>query len=145
MSDAALPDDGVAPCGDRSAHDAVESGDADLPVFHAALPDDWVAAFETGEYAMSTRGRTLAEEGFVHASTRSQVEGVANRFYADVDQLVLLMIDPVKVPSEIRWEPPAPGVDELFPHVYGPIPVAAVVDARFWMRSPGSRWTLPGP
>ncbi len=112
------------------------------PLFHLALPDDWADAFATGEYTMSTRGVTLDEEGFIHCSTREQVEATANRFYGDLDQLVLLTIDPELVPSEIRWEPPAPGADELFPHVYGPIPIAAVNLAAPWLRRPGQPWTL---
>ncbi|MEM1334735.1 MAG: DUF952 domain-containing protein [Actinomycetota bacterium] len=117
----------------------------DEPIFHAALPDEWAAAFADGEYTISTRGMTLTDVGFIHTSTRAQIAGVANRFYADVDQLVLLTIDPLKVPHEIRWEPPSPGVDELFPHVYGPLPVAAVVSAQFWMRTidaDGAGWSL---
>ncbi|MGA9275397.1 DUF952 domain-containing protein [Ilumatobacter sp.] len=114
----------------------------DGPIFHMALPDDWAAAFQTGEYAMSTRGRTLEEEGFIHASTREQIEATANRFYADVDQLVLLTIDPAQVTHEIRWEPPGPGVEELFPHIYGPLPIAAVIRNDYWFRSPGNTWRL---
>ncbi len=117
----------------------------DDAIFHLAMPDDWVAAFATGEYAMSTRGRTLAEEGFIHASTRRQIEATANRFYADVDQLVLLTIDPRRVAADIRWEPPAPGLDELFPHIYGPLPIGAVVLTNAWMRSideSGAAWRL---
>lgn len=109
--------------------------DDDEPLFHLALPDEWAEAFAHGEYRRSTRGRSLEDEGFVHASTLAQVEGVANRFYADLDELVLLTIDPERVPYEIRWEPPAPGVEELFPHVYGPVPIDAVVTARLWRRS----------
>ncbi len=117
----------------------------DQPIFHAAMPDDWAAAFATGEYTMSTRGVTLEEAGFIHLSTREQVEATANRFYADVDQLVLLTVDPRKVPSEIRWEAPAPGVDQLFPHIYGPLPISAVVRNDFWFRTideNGAGWTL---
>lgn len=123
------------------------STNAGQPIFHMALPEDWAAAFTTGEYTMSTRGRTLDEEGFIHASTFEQTEATANRFYADVDQLVLLRIDPAKVPHEIRWEPPAPGVDDLFPHIYGPLPIGAVVRSDFWTRTDdgeGSRWVLGG-
>lgn len=116
--------------------------DAAQPIFHLALPEDWAAAFETGEYAMSTRGRTLDEEGFIHASTLKQTESTANRFYADVEQLVLLRIDPAKVPHEIRWEPPAPGVDELFPHIYGPLPIGAVIRNDYWFRSESGSWVL---
>ena len=119
--------------------------DLDQTIFHMAMPDDWATAFLTGEYTMSTRGRTLDEEGFIHASTRNQIEATANRFYADVDQLVLLSIDPRKVPHEIKWEPPAPGVDELFPHIYGPLPISAVVRNDFWIHAideSGVGWTL---
>ncbi len=114
-------------------------------IFHLAMPDDWAAAFQTGEYEMSTRGRTLKDEGFIHASTREQLEATANRFYADVDQLVVLSIDPDKVPHEIKWEPPAPGVDDLFPHIYGPLPIAAVVRNDFWIHTidaTGAGWSL---
>lgn len=117
----------------------------DQPLFHAAMPDDWAAAFHTGEYTMSTRGMTLEEVGFVHMSTRSQVEATANRFYTDVDQLVLLTVDPAKVPSRIVWEPPSPESDVLFPHVYGPLPISAVVTATFWIRTIGENgagWDL---
>lgn len=117
----------------------------DQPLFHAAMPDDWAAAFETGEYTMSTRGQTLDDVGFIHLSTRTQVEGTANRFYADVDQLVLLTVDPRAVPSEIKWEPPSPESDVLFPHIYGPLPIPAVVAATFWFRTideTGAGWSL---
>lgn len=116
--------------------------DDDLPLFHLALPEDWAAAFGVGEYSMSTRGMSLAEVGFIHCSTRQQVESTANRFYADLDQLVLLTIDPALVPSQILWEPPAPGLDELFPHIYGPLPVAAVNLADFWTRPDLQAWQL---
>ncbi len=119
--------------------------DLDQTIFHMTLPDDWAAAFLAGEYTMSTRGRTLDEQGFIHASTRDQIEATANRFYADVDQLVLLSIDPGKIPHDIKWEPPAPGVDELFPHIYGPLPISAVVRNDFWIHSideSGVGWKL---
>jgi glutathione S-transferase len=119
--------------------------DVDHQLYHAAMPEDWAAAYESGEYTMSTRNRTLADEGFIHASTRAQVEGVANRFYLDVAELVLLTIDPAKIDADIKWEPPAPGVDELFPHIYGPLPIAAVVATAYWFRSsgtPGPSWSL---
>ena len=117
--------------------------DGDAPIFHIALPEDWAAAFTFGEYAVSTRGMSLDEVGFIHCSTAAQTDATANRFYGDVNELVLLTIDPVAVPSEIVWEPPAPDVDELFPHVYGPLPIAAVNLASFWTRS-GPKWVTPG-
>ena len=119
-----------------------DSTPADEPIFHLALPDDWAAAFAVGEYTMSTRGITLEQEGFIHCSTRDQIQDTANRFYGDLDQLVVLTIDPLLVPSPIVFEPPAPDVAELFPHIYGPLPVAAVNLASPWLRAPGAAWIL---
>jgi uncharacterized protein (DUF952 family) len=97
------------------------------PIYHLALAADWEAARAAGEYAVSTRGRTLAEEGFIHASRGDQWAGVRRRFYADVTEpLVLLVIDPALLTAEVRDERP-PDVEESFPHVYGPIELGAVV------------------
>jgi len=115
----------------------------DDPIFHIALPDDWAAAFTFGEYAVSTRGMSLDEVGFIHCSTELQVEATANRFYGDLTELVLLTIDPLLVPADILWEPPVPGADELFPHIYGPLPIVAVNMHQFWTRN-GDTWQTIG-
>jgi glutathione S-transferase len=115
--------------------------DEHAPIHHLALADDWATAFTTGEYRTSTRGLTIDDVGFIHCSTRDQVESTANRFYGDLDQLVLLTIDQSLVDAPIRFEPPTPDSTELFPHIYGPLPIAAVTDATFWIRS-ASSWTL---
>jgi uncharacterized protein (DUF952 family)/heme-degrading monooxygenase HmoA len=99
---------------------------------HLATPDDWAAAQAAGEYRMSTRGVTLEQEGFIHCSFDHQVLGVASRFYADVDELVLLRLDPSLLGTEVVVEPPFPGSVEHFPHIYGPIPLAAVISATPW-------------
>ena len=99
-------------------------------LFHLALRRDWEAAQDDGEYRVSTRGRTLAEEGFLHASFGHQWQGVRDAYYADVTEpLVLLEVDPALLDVPVVEEAPAGG-DEAFPHVYGPLPVAAVVTAR---------------
>jgi glutathione S-transferase len=109
--------------------------------YHAALPHEWADAQAAGVYAMSTRGLTLEQEGFIHCSTREQVEGVANRFYADLEELSLLTVDLDRVGSDVRWEPPVPGADELYPHIYGPLPVSAVTAVRTWRRG-NSGWSF---
>ncbi|MGW7516259.1 DUF952 domain-containing protein [Streptomyces sp. NPDC054796] len=95
----------------------------------------WDAARESGSYEMSTRGRTLHEEGFIHCSLRHQLRSVAEMLYgADTDpaDLVVLVIDSDRLTAPVRFEPPAPGADEEFPHLYGPLPVDAVVDVEEW-------------
>jgi uncharacterized protein (DUF952 family) len=99
-------------------------------LFHLALRRDWEAAQEAGEYQVSTRGRTLAEEGFLHASYAHQWQGVRDAYYADVTEpLVLLEVDPDLLDVPLVVETPE-GADEAFPHIYGPLPVTAVVDVR---------------
>ena len=98
-----------------------------MRIFHIATLADWEAARAAGSYTTSTRGRTLAEEGFVHASRGDQWQAVRRRWYADVaEPLVLLVIDPDLLSAPVVDEP-VPGSTETFPHVYGPIDVAAVV------------------
>ena len=112
-------------------------------LFHAALPDEWAAAQTPGRYEMSTRGRTLADEGFIHASYETQVERVANRFYADLDELVLVEIDRERLDVDVIDESPTGNpADEHFPHLYGPLSLTAVVRAQTWRRSDGAPWRL---
>ena len=70
-------------------------------IYHIATRGDWERARRSGEYTTSTVGRTLAEEGFIHASGQGQVNGVANRYYRDVpDELLVLVIDTERVRAE---------------------------------------------
>jgi uncharacterized protein (DUF952 family) len=105
-------------------------------LWHLAERHEWDEARATGSYERSTRGVGLAEEGFVHCSYPDQLAGVAAAFYADAPDLVLLRIDPARVPAEIK-------VEGGFPHVYGPIPVAAVVAATPLGRDAAGQLLLP--
>jgi uncharacterized protein (DUF952 family) len=97
-------------------------------IFHLATLADWEAAQASGRYTTSTYGRTLAEEGYIHASRADQWQGVRDRFYADVDEpLVLLVIDTERLDAPVVEEEPVPGAGETFPHVYGAIAPDAVV------------------
>ena len=92
---------------------------------HIAVADEWQDALESGEYIWSTRGMTIEQVGYLHASFPEQVRPTLERFYADVDApLVLLTLDTdaiVAAGLEVRVEPAVPGEDdsEKFPHVYG--------------------------
>ena len=115
-------------------------------IYHVSLAADWTAAQAAGEYTVSTRGRTLEQEGFLHASYADQVPGVLDRFYADVTEpMVLLVIDPdrLTVPLVPECPPGATGEGaQKFPHLYGPLDPAAVVEVLPLARSTGG-WTAP--
>lgn len=88
-------------------------------IYHIALSDAWEAANLSGEYVADS----ISTEGFIHCSTKEQVERSMNRFFAGRDEVLLLAIDPERLKSELKYEP-AHGED--FPHIYGPLNVDAV-------------------
>ena len=92
---------------------------------HICAADEWKSAQADGEL----RPDSLASNGFVHLSTPEQVHLPANRLYTGRTDLLLLRIDPARLSSPVRWEPGVatdPAAME-FPHLYGPLPVAAVI------------------
>jgi uncharacterized protein (DUF952 family) len=96
-----------------------------MRIFHIATLDDWKAAQDSGSYRTSTYGRSLRQEGFIHAAYHDQVPGVRDGRYGDVaEPLVVLEIETDRLDSEVRE---AEVQDQTFPHVYGPIPTSAVV------------------
>lgn len=100
------------------------------PLFHLALRRDWEGAQAAGEYRVSTLGRTLEQEGFVHLSRRHQVQEVRDGYYAAVTEpLVLLEVDAGLLDAAVVDEVPDGGTD-AFPHLYGPLPTRAVVAVR---------------
>jgi uncharacterized protein (DUF952 family) len=96
-----------------------------MRIFHIARAADWEQARRSGSYTVSTYGRTLQQDGFIHASRREQVRGVFDRFYRDVpDRLVLLAIDTDLLTAPWVDEPVG---TEVFPHIHGPLNTSAVV------------------
>ena len=112
-------------------------------IYHIAAAADWERARRDGQYTTSTRGLTLAEQGFIHASTAGQVALVANAFYQDAPDLLLLVIDPGRVAAEIRYEP-VPGQARPYPHIYGPLNIDAVVQTRPFEPGPDGQFAFEG-
>jgi len=117
-------------------------------IYHIAKHRDWEAAQEAGEY----RTASLDGEGFIHCSTVEQVIDVANSFYLGQRGLVLLKIEVARLAAPMIWEPPAhpPGSmqpraqsGDLFPHLYGPLNLDAVVAVAEFTPGPDGRFNLP--
>jgi uncharacterized protein (DUF952 family) len=113
-------------------------------IYHIATAADWARARQAGQYTTSTRGRTLAEEGFIHTSAAGQVALVANAFYQGEPDLLLLVIDPDLVAEEIRYEP-VPGQAQPYPHIYGPLNIDAVVQTRPFQPDPDGHFSFQAP
>lgn len=91
---------------------------------------------------------SFAEDGFVHLSTLQQVHLPANRLFAGRDDLVLLYLDATGLGAEVRWEPgvPTDPASMRFPHLYGPLPAAAVIAVAPYRPGPdGTFGTPPNP
>jgi uncharacterized protein (DUF952 family) len=67
-------------------------------------------------------------DGFIHFSTADQVEETAERHFAGQRDLLLVAVNTSVVSSALRWEPSRDGA--LFPHLYGPL----LMDAVLWVR-----------
>jgi glutathione S-transferase len=109
-------------------------------LFHVAETARWCV---TAPYLDSTRGLSLADVGFVHLAFAWQVPGVLARFYRDAEgPLTLLRLEPSLLQADVRVEPAA-GAAEAFPHLYGPLDRAAVVEEVVLAREEGG-WCVPG-
>ncbi|MCY4624534.1 MAG: DUF952 domain-containing protein [Chloroflexi bacterium] len=107
-------------------------------IFHITTRELWRRSIPRGQYTHES----LRAEGFIHCSIKEQVLGVANTRFTGQDDLVLLSIDTSDVMSVIQYDK-APGSDETFPHIYGPLnhdAVKAVID---FPPSDGGSFALP--
>jgi len=103
-----------------------------MAIFHVTTRAEWEAAEAAGSYRMSTKGATLDEVGFIHASSAEQLPVVASFLYGDSPEpLVVLELDDDGIRDSgirIPWEDG--GAGELFPHIYGAVDTALVTAVR---------------
>lgn len=110
-----------------------------MSLLHLALESEWKAGQRDGRYTP----RRFAADGFVHCcgdrETAAQV--VAAYYSTRTEPLLLLTLDEARLDVEVKWESPAPpdgrthahhAGERRFPHVYGSIPLAAVVSVEPW-------------
>ncbi len=112
-------------------------------LLHICAHDDWRLAQDRGEH----RPQSLGDVGFIHLSTPEQVHLPANRLYAGRTDLVLLRIDPDRLTAPVRWEPGAPTDPDsmVFPHLYGPLPVSAVMSVTPYVPGEDGRFSPLAP
>jgi len=86
---------------------------------------EWDAARAGGAYDGSAVDRA---DGFIHLSTAAQLAETARRHYASRDGLVLVEVATAPLGEALRWEASRGG--ELFPHIYGTLPLSAALSER---------------
>jgi release factor glutamine methyltransferase len=104
---------------DLSGKDRCVKIEQSSKIYHLCPREDWLNSQASGQY----RAVSLALEGFIHCSLGDQIIAVANRYYRDAPDLIILTIDTDKLMAEIRLEKSG---EAYYPHVYGPINLDAV-------------------
>lgn len=108
------------------------------PIYHMCREEEWRAAEASGSYPGSSQDKA---DGFIHFSTAPQVKESAAKHRAGQSGLLLLAVDPDRLGPALRWEPSRGG--QLFPHLYGPLPVAAVASVHPLPLGPDGRHVFP--
>jgi len=120
------------------AQDRPRTAAALMPrIFHITTRAAWDEARAAGRYTADS----LHTEGFIHCSQADQVAWVANTRFRGRTDLVLLHVDEAAVGAEVRREN-LEGGTTLFPHIYGPLPVRAVMQVTPMTPSPDGTFEL---
>lgn len=91
-------------------------------IYKILRPAEWKVAATANEFAGAP---VDLADGFIHFSTATQVEETAKRHFSDTDRIFVLAIGADQLPQgQLKWEKSRGG--ELFPHLYGPLPMASV-------------------
>ena len=91
-----------------------------MAIYHVTTREQWTEAEQAGTYAADT----LLAEGFIHCAKFEQLTHVIETYFSETDDLVGLVIEPSMLRAPVRYEGSG---EEQFPHVYGEIPLSAVV------------------
>ncbi len=82
----------------------------------------WAQALTTGHFTGSADDQ---RDGFIHLSKATQLVGTATRHFRGQRDLVLVALAADPLGAALKWEPSRGGA--LFPHLYGPLDVAATL------------------
>ena len=91
-------------------------------VYKIVAADLWQAAEDSGVF---TGAGIDLNDGFIHLSTGAQARRTAQLYFAGQDNLVLVAVDEASLGDALKYEPSRDG--DLFPHLYGSLPLTAVL------------------
>ena len=90
-------------------------------IYRLVSAEEWRIAQAAGEFRGSADD---LRDGYIHFSTRAQLEGTAAKHYRGREDLLVLAVSSAALGDALRWEPARN--EQLFPHLYAPLPVSAV-------------------
>ena len=109
-------------------------------IFKICHEREWREASDRGRYDGSGKDH---QDGFLHFSTRSQLLGTLQKWYATATDLILVAVEADALGPGLKWEPSRDGA--LFPHLYGPLPLSAAIHVAPIARDENGSFILPGP
>lgn len=107
-------------------------------IYHICRRYDWRAGSSGGAYHAPETDRA---DGFLHFSNAAQIVDSAAKHRAGETGLVLLAVDAAKLGDALRWELSRGGA--LFPHLYGNLPLDAVIAVHDLPLGPDGRHVFP--
>ncbi len=106
-------------------------------VFKILATEEWRAAEAVGGFSRSAVDRA---DGYIHFSTAAQAPETAAKWFAGREDLTLVAVDAAALGADLIWESSRGGA--LFPHLYGALPMRAVVWSRPLPLGPDGRHAL---
>jgi uncharacterized protein (DUF952 family) len=110
-----------------------------MTIYKIALTDDWAAAEAAGTFDGSSHDK---QDGFIHFSTAPQLAETLRLYYAGAENVLLVAVDDAQLGNALKWEH-APSRGEDFPHLYGVLPLSAVLWAEPLARGADGLFVLP--
>ena len=104
-------------------------------LFTLIKKEDWKIYSSSGSF----EPEELSEKGFTRCYTGKQVEGAANAHFEGVDDLFLIVIDPLRIHVPIKHEQEGP---EKYPNLYGAFSIDAVIDRIHLMRGKNGKYSV---
>lgn len=108
-------------------------------IYILCAPEAFQQANRQGQFTTDS----LTTEGFIHASPAHQLNRVANTYFPQQAELLLLRIAVDALQVELRWEPSTNG--EPYPHLYGPLNLEAIVQTDLFTRQTHGAFEITVP
>ena len=108
------------------------------PVYKVMTEAAFEASWSQGHFTGSADD---LRDGFIHLSAAHQLEATLAKYFAGQEDLVLLAVDAERLGPDLKWETSRGGA--LFPHLYAPLDLAAVLWAEPLTLAQDGRHVLP--
>ncbi len=115
------------------------ASDLDQIIYKIVSPEQWAVAERTGSF----KGASVdLADGYIHFSTAEQVRETAARHFAGQHDLLLVSVRSSSIAADLRYELSRGG--KLFPHLYGDLPLSAVIDIEHLTLDKDGQHKFPG-